>query len=75
MPWNKYVSWLTNAIHLRRLFKSNDSIEFPSISIEPLLILYSLNNSFTSVLLPEPVAPTMPTFLPGLIVYLKFFIT
>ena len=50
-----------------RLFKSNNSIEFPSISIEPLLILYSLNNSFTSVLLPEPVAPTIPIFFPELI--------
>lgn len=45
----------------------------PSSSTAPSVGLYSARASFSSVVLPEPMRPMMPTFSPGLILNDTFF--
>lgn len=46
----------------------------PSMVILPSFSSESLNKACKIVLLPAPVRPTTPTFMPGCTVKLKFFI-
>lgn len=75
VPVNKVGSCGITVILCRSVYKLIFEISTPSILILPFSNSISLDNVSPRVVLPEPVRPTIPIFLPGEISKVRFLIT
>ena len=74
VPYNRKGYWGINAILCRSMWSPISFMFCPSISTEPSLISHRRKRICKIELFPAPVLPTIPTFMPGCIVKLKFSI-